>query len=66
MLTTVSLGRGGADLGGELRLNRDWADVFWAVFSRDTAFFRGDFGVISVAAGGSDYYARLLRTDCDV
>ena len=66
MLTTVSLGRGGADLGGELRLNRGWVDGFWAVFSRDTAFFRGDFGVISATAGGSDYWAWLLRTDCDV
>ena len=66
MLTTVSLGRGGADLGGELRLNRDWADDFWAGFSSDTAFFRGDFGVISATAGGSDYWAWSLRTDCDV
>ena len=66
MLTSASLGRGGAGLGGERRVNRDWADVFWAVFSRDTAFFRGDFGVISATAGGSDYRAWLLRTDCDV
>ena len=65
MLTTVSLGRGGADLGGELRLNRDWADGFWAGFSSDTAFFRGDFGVISATAGGSDYWTWPLRTDCD-
>ena len=46
-------------------MNRDWADGFWAVFSRDTAFFCGDFGVISATAGGSDYRAWLLRTDCD-
>lgn len=47
-------------------MSRDHADGFWAVFSRDTAFFRGDFGVISATAGGSDYWAWLLRTDCDV
>lgn len=66
MLTTVSFIWGGAGLGGELRLNRDWADVFWAVFSRDMAFFCGDFGVILATAGGGDYWAWLLRTDCDV
>ena len=47
-------------------MNRDWADDFWAMFSRDTVFFCGDFGVISATAGGSDYWAGLLRTDCDV
>lgn len=66
MLTTVSLIWGGADLGGEPLVSRDHADGFWAVFSRDTAFFCGDFGVISATAGGSDYWAWLLRTDCDV
>ena len=66
MLTTVSLIWGGAGRGGELRVNRDWADGFWAVFSRDTAFFCGDFGVILETVGGRVCRAWLLRTDCDV
>ena len=66
MLTTVSLERCWADLGGELRVNRDWADGFWAVFSSDTVFFCGDFGVILETVGCRVYWTWLLRTDCDV